>query len=421
MNSHDFALQMDQADVLKSFRNQFFHNPSEIYLDGNSLGKLPLKTQEIIQNTLNEQWGHSLISSWNKNWLALPKRISDKFARLLNTNPKEIIIGESTSVRLYQLVFSLLNSKRFPLNIVTDHLQFPSDRYILEGLANQFNLKGVTVIDYGQEIFADEEQLKQSISQKPGIYCLSLVTYKSSYRYNLLELNQWAAKYNSIIVWDFSHAVGALEIDCKTTKTLLAVGCTYKYMNGGPGAPAFLYIHETLLPYLSNPIQGWFGHNTPFLFADFYESAKGIERFGIGTPPILSLQAIEVGVDIILKAGIRNLEQKSHALGAYFISLIEELIHTTPFCIESPTAAQQRGSHVSLSHPKAWQICQALQDQTIGDKKIIPDFRPPHFIRFGITPLYTSYSDLWETAQQLVLIESQKVYENYPTDYSSVP
>ena len=176
MNSHDFALQMDQADVLKSFRNQFFHNPSEIYLDGNSLGKLPLKTQEIIQNTLNEQWGHSLISSWNKNWLALPKRISDKFARLLNTNPKEIIIGESTSVRLYQLVFSLLNSKRFPLNIVTDHLQFPSDRYILEGLANQFNLKGVTVIDYGQEIFADEEQLKQSISQKPGIYCLSLVT-----------------------------------------------------------------------------------------------------------------------------------------------------------------------------------------------------------------------------------------------------
>lgn len=415
MNDKQYAFKKDTEDPLKFFRNAFYHTPNEIYLDGNSLGKLPLKAKENLVTAVTEEWGKTLISSWNFHWLDRPNQIASKYARLLNLNSDEIIIGESTSIRLYQVIYALLQSKQFSNLLGTDSLQFPSDLYILEGIAKNESIE-MSVISYSQENHAELKLLKKRIKDKPGIYCLSLVSYKSGYRYPLKLLNQWALKHNSIIVWDFSHAIGAITIDCKETKTLIAVGCTYKYMNGGPGSPAFLYVHKKLISLLSNPIKGWFGHRSPFTFSSQFNPSQTIERFGVGTPSILSLTAIEAGVDLILEAGIKAIEQKSISQSNYFISLIEAQLLPIGFTLETPLHPYERGSHVSISHKDAWPICQALLDEKVRGVKIIPDFRPPHFIRFGITPLYTQYIDLWDTVQQLIFIVSSNTYKNYSDD-----
>jgi len=420
MNDRHYALKRDAEDPLKSFRNAFYHNPNEIYLDGNSLGKLPLRAQEKVGEALTEEWGKTLIGSWNAHWLDRPKRIASKYAKLLHLNSEEIILGESTSVRLYQVIHALLHCDQFPKHLGTDSLQFPSDLYILEGIAKNESLE-MSILSYSQETHAEVELLKKTIQDKPGIYCLSLVSYKSGYRYPLKKLNQWASKHNSIIVWDFSHAVGAISIDCKATETLVAVGCTYKYMNGGPGSPAFLYVNKKLISSLSNPIKGWFGHRFPFSFSSQFDPSQSIERFGAGTPSILSLTAVEAGVDLILEAGMLSIEQKSKAQSDYFISLIETELLPLGFSIETPSHRQERGSHVSISHKAAWPICLALQDEKVQGVKIIPDFRPPHFIRFGITPLYTRYVDLWDTVQKLIFIVTSNTFKNYSDQQPIVP
>ena len=408
------AQKLDQEDILANFKNYFENNSNEIYLDGNSLGKLPKKTLKILQETIQNQWGKRLIRSWNEIWLDLPLGLAKKYGALLNIKKEEVIIGESTSVRLYQILHALINSKKYTNKLSSDNLNFPTDLYVLEGLANEFNLSKVNLINYKQEIFADLNLLKKNIQNNQGIYCLSLVTFKSSFLYPMKDLNLWAEENNSIIVWDLSHAIGAVEIDLKETQTKIALGCSYKFMNGGPGSPAFLFIQKKLQDLLHNPIKGWFGHQNPFNFAPNYLPDSGINRFASGTTQVLSMQAMEPGIDITLEAGIKNLRKKSIALSEFFLNGIEEELIPLGFKIQSPSNSDFRGSHLTISHPASWQICQALIQGESNALKVIPDYRPPNLLRFGIAPLYTSYENIFRVLiriKEIVKTESYKKFE----------
>ena len=408
------AQKLDQEDILANFKNYFENNSNEIYLDGNSLGKLPKKTLKILQETIQNQWGKRLIRSWNEIWLDLPLGLAKKYGALLNIKKEEVIIGESTSVRLYQILHALINSKKYTNKLSSDNLNFPTDLYVLEGLANEFNLSKVNLINYKQEIFADLNLLKKNIQNNQGIYCLSLVTFKSSFLYPMKDLNLWAEENNSIIVWDLSHAIGAVEIDLKETQTKIALGCSYKFMNGGPGSPAFLFIQKKLQDLLHNPIKGWFGHQNPFNFAPNYLPDSGINRFASGTTQVLSMQAMEPGIDITLEAGIKNLRKKSIALSEFFLNGIEEELIPLGFKIQSPSNSDLRGSHLTISHPASWQICQALIQGESNALKVIPDYRPPNLLRFGIAPLYTSYENILRVLiriKEIVKTESYKKFE----------
>ena len=408
------AQKLDQEDILANFKNYFENNSNEIYLDGNSLGKLPKKTLKILQETIQNQWGKRLIRSWNEIWLDLPLGLAKKYGALLNIKKEEVIIGESTSVRLYQILHALINSKKYTNKLSSDNLNFPTDLYVLEGLANEFNLSKVNLINYKQEIFADLNLLKKNIQNNQGIYCLSLVTFKSSFLYPMKDLNLWAEENNSIIVWDLSHAIGAVEIDLKETQTKIALGCSYKFMNGGPGSPAFLFIQKKLQDLLHNPIKGWFGHQNPFNFAPNYLPDSGINRFASGTTQVLSMQAMEPGIDITLEAGIKNLRKKSIALSEFFLNGIEEELIPLGFKIQSPSNSDLRGSHLTISHPASWQICQALIQGESNAVKVIPDYRPPNLLRFGIAPLYTSYENIFRVLiriKEIVKTESFKKFE----------
>ena len=410
------AKALDQNDPLWYMRERFVHQKNEIYMDGNSLGKLPKVAVQNLDQSIRKQWGERLIRSWNETWLELPLRIAKKYSQLLNTKKEEILIGESTSVRLYQIIHALLRSGLFKKHLGSDKLNFPTDLYILQGLVKDLSLESPTVVAYDQEIIADLELLKTAIQNNPGIYCLSLVSYKSAFLYPMKSMNLWAAKHQSVIVWDLSHAVGAVPIDLKASHSKIALGCSYKYMNGGPGAPAFLFVEETLQQQLFNPIQGWFGHQSPFSFDSQYLPENGINRFAIGTPPILSMQAMEAGIDLVLEAGIKNIRNKSEQLCQFFLSGVVSRLVALGFALESPTEISNHGAHITLSHTASWQICKALIHG--GSNKVpvvIPDFRPPAFIRFGIAPLYTSFEDLYKVIcrlEEIILKKEHLLYDN---------
>ncbi|MEN8768387.1 MAG: aminotransferase class V-fold PLP-dependent enzyme [Candidatus Arcticimaribacter sp.] len=413
MNRREIAQERDRKDPLAHFKTAFFHPENEIYLDGNSLGKLPLKAEENINTLLLEQWGKHLIRSWNDHWLDLPKRLAAKLAQLLNVNTKEVLVGESTSVNLFKVAHALIQSGHYPKQFLTDSLNFPTDNYILEGISRENALAKPICINYTSDLKADFSLLKETISINPGVICLSLVSYKSAYYYPMKALNLHAKENNSIIIWDLSHAVGAVAIDLKETKSLVAIGCTYKYLNGGPGSPAFIYLDQALSPKLLSPIQGWFGHAKPFDFSQEYHPAPGIEKFDAGTPTVLSLTAMEAGIDITLAAGIKNIRAKSLVLSSSLIAQIQTELVPLGYVLESPEKEEERGSHVTISHQESWRICQCLLHGNEKRPKIIPDFRPPHYIRLGIAPLYIGHEDLWLTIERFKEIVLEKEYEYY--------
>jgi len=413
MNRREKAKERDRKDPLANFKASFFHSKNEIYLDGNSLGKLPLKAKENIAMLMQEQWGGNLIRSWNDHWLDLPKRLAAKLARLLGADAKEILVGESTSVNLYKVAHALIQSGHYPKQFLTDSLNFPTDNYILEGISRENAMEKPICIQYTSDLKADINLLKNQIIAQPGVICLSLVSYKSAYYYPMKVLNLHAKKHNSIIIWDLSHAVGAVAIDLKETNTLAAIGCTYKYLNGGPGSPAFIYLDNSLIPHLMSPIQGWFGHAKPFDFSQDYLPAKGIEKFDAGTPTVLSLAAMEAGIDLTLTAGIESIRIKSLALSNFFLDTFYTELTPLGYVLESPEKEDERGAHITLSHKASWRICQCLLHGKEQRPKIIPDFRPPHYIRLGMAPLYIGYEDIWHTLERLKEIALNKEFEQY--------
>lgn len=414
------ANYLDTQDVLKTFRKEFYHNSNEIYLDGNSLGKLPVKAKDSINNVVENQWGQNLIRSWNDHWLSLSARIESKLATLLGGSPDELKVGESTSVNLYKLIHALLSSTIVPKNLITDSLNFPTDVYIMEGLAKQFHCNPTTIVSYSSDLKADLNLLKKEIKENPGIVCLSLVSYKSSWLYPMRSLNEYAEENNSIIVWDLSHAVGVVDVHFIESKTKIALGCTYKFLNGGPGAPSFIYIKKDLISRLNSPIQGWFGHEKPFDFSLPFIPAKGINRFDAGTPQILSMVAMEAGIDLTIQAGVKRIRQKSQAQTQFLVELINLKLHPYGFEIETPSNSNERGSHITLKHKESWRICKALIVGKAAGVKVIPDFRPPDYLRLGVAPIYTSYLDLFLSIERIEQIMQTREYEDISSEMPTV-
>jgi kynureninase len=410
----DQVLALDKNDELAAFKDHFVQNDQLIYLDGNSLGKLPKKSVNLINDLVTNQWGQNLIRSWNDHWIDLSQKTAAKIAQLVGAAPDEIFVGDTTSINLYKLLFGALTIQKGKQKILTDSLNFPSDLYVLEGLVTQhFKNHSLEKIPTLDGIITDLKTLESYFDAQTALLTLSLVTYKSAFLYPMAKVNAIAHQHNSLVIWDLSHATGAVPIDLNGSNADMAVGCTYKYLNGGPGAPAFLYVKKALQSQLSNPIWSWFSHQAPFKFDPNYSAAKGIDKFAISTPSILSLAPIQVGVDILLKAGMAAIREKSILQTELMLTMITHQLYPLGFKIASPFNADTRGSHISIAHPEAYRINRAMIAPLNNTKIIIPDFRPPNQIRLGIAPLYTSFMDLYQSIERIRHIVMTKEYERF--------
>lgn len=397
---------------LERFRERFYiDDPELVYLDGNSLGRLPIATIQKMRDVIEKQWGSGLIRSWNEHWLEMVKRIRQKLSSLLGADYDELLIADSTSINLYKLTLACLDAQPEHGELLTDKANFPSDLYILQGLCDRFPARvSLRELSTGDIDFENtESRLLDNLTSSTKLVVLSHVHYQSGYAYAMDRINQAAERVGAQVIWDVSHSIGAMPIDVRESRCALMVGCCYKYLNGGPGAPAFLYVKRELQEQLKNPIQGWFGAANPFDFSDRYQASSGIEKFAVGTPNILSLAAIEPGIDLTLEAGIERIRECSVELTERFIKRVDGFPREWGMRIGTPRNPAQRGSHVSLVHPNAWQITQAL----IQHWKVIPDFRGPNIIRFGVTPLYTTEAEIDKASEALEMILAKKSYLDF--------
>ena len=418
-----FARKADDNDLLKNFKNQFYiSDENTIYLDGNSLGRLPVQTQKLIAEITEKQWGDKLIESWNSNWYHKSVELGDKIARIIGASKGEVIVCDSTSVNLFKLAQaviaytkSLSNSNHQKKRIVSDSFNFPTDLYVLQGvLSNAGPGYRLDLVHSKNDTTICTKELQHKITSKTALVVLSLVSFKSSFLYNAKEITNLAHEKGAFILWDLSHAAGAVPIELNNMNADFAIGCTYKFLNGGPGSPAYLYVRKDLQELINSPIQGWFGEKNPFKFELNYSPAPGIRKFLAGTPPVISQLAIEPGIDITLNAGIQNIREKSILQSEYFIFLVKKFLSKKEFSIGSPLDFRERGSHVSLKHNEAYRICQALIHPKSHTFKIIPDFREPNNIRFGITPLYTTFTELMNTVFRITEIVTKKEFTRFP-------
>ena len=413
-----YAVELDTHDPLAHFRERFvIADPDLIYMDGNSLGRLPKATIPLAEDLLQQQWGTRLIRSWNEGWFTAPERIGAKIAALIGAQPDEVIVADSTSVNLFKLVVSTLRIQNGRTRILTDNLNFPSDLYILQGAIDLLDKQHhLHVVSSPDAIYGPTSDLQAHLNDKVALLTLSHTVFKSGYTYDMAAMTAAAHKVGALVLWDLSHSVGALPIRLNEAQVDLAIGCTYKYLNGGPGAPAFLYIRRDLQERLSNPITGWMGQKNLFNFESAYQPATGLRRFLTGTAPIVSLSLIESGVDLLLEAGLDNLRAKSEQQSDYLIALWEAVLAPLEYRLNSPRSVQQRGSHISLGHDEGLRIDLTL----LNDMHVLPDFRTPDNIRLGIAPLYTSFQDIHATVMRLQHIVTERLYEKYSTETPTV-
>ncbi len=406
-----YADQLDAADDLAGLRQAFVHKePDLIYLDGNSLGRLPRFAIDMVNDLVQRQWGERLIRGWNEGWFDLPERIGAKIARLIGAAPDEVILADSTSVNLFKLVVAALRARPGRVRIVSDDLNFPSDLYILQGVADLLNAGHEIALAYSADgIHGPVEAILGLLDHSTALLTLSHVTFKSGFLYDMKALTAAAHAVGALTLWDLSHSVGVVPIDLNGSDVDLAVGCCYKYLNGGPGAPAFLYIRRDLQDRLVNSIAGWMGQQNMFDFDLTYTPAAGLRRFLTGTPPVVSLALIEPGVDLVLAAGIERLRAKSIAQTEYLIDLWQQRLAPLGYTLNSPRDPARRGSHISLGHPAGLGIDLAL----INELNVLPDFRAPDNIRLGIAPLYTSFRDLYIAVERLAQAVTEKRYLKY--------
>lgn len=399
-------MEFDQTDPLADFRAKFAIDPGLIYLDGNSLGCLPVETKEWVDRVVDHQWGDRLIRSWNDGWWDLQLRLGDLLAPILGAQVGEVIISDSTSVNLFKLAGAAVGARPGRTRIITDDLNFSSDVYVLGGIAAAAGLELVVVKSDG--VHGPLDAIAAELDERTSLVSLSHTTYMSGYTYDMAAVNEITHEAGALVLWDTSHSVGSVPIDFEGTGTDLAVGCTYKYLNGGPGSPAFLYVRGSLQTTLQNPISAWWAHEAPFDLSLEFTPTEGIRRFHTGTMPIISTAAIEPGIQLVREAGVGAIREKSIALTEFFVELWETELHDLGFEMASPTESAYRGSHVSLSHPDAWPITKALID--LGN--VIPDFREPDTIRFGFAPLYTSFVEVHTAVQRLKSLIENGVHHN---------
>ena len=395
MHRHD-AEALDAADPLAGYREAFDLPDGVIYLDGNSLGPLPRATAQRLGEAMQAEWGQGLITSWNAaGWIDAPQRVGAKIAGLIGAKAHEVVVADSTSVNLFKLAAGALSLTPGRRTILTEAGNFPTDIYVLEGLAA---LSGATLRA------VDRDQLVEAIDADTAVVVLTHVDYKSARCWDLSAVTAAIQAKGALVLWDLSHTTGALAVDLNAAGADLAVGCGYKYLNGGPGAPAFLYVAERHQAAIRSPLSGWMGHAEPFAFEPSFRAAPDIRAQLCGTPPILGIAALEVGVDLVLAAGAGAVEAKGRALCDLFIELV--MARDLGLTLTGPCEMSERGLHVSLAHPEAYALVQALIA-----RGVIGDFREPDIARFGFSPLFLRYTDVWDAVDTMAEVLKTQAWD----------
>jgi kynureninase len=425
--SRDFAFQLDSQDKLASCRDQFLiPDPDLIYFDGNSLGMMPKAAQVKAKEVVEEQWSRDLIRGWNKGWWEAPSRIGDKIGKIIGAAEGQTLVSDTVSLNLFKLATSALTLQPHRKRIITDTFNFPSDLYILQGIKhllshggldtlrdNRASLLDHQIIQIGaadNDITPDLAALEAAIDENTALVTLSHVVFKSGYMYDMQRITELAHNKGALVLWDLSHSVGSVPIRLDDCNADFAIGCTYKYLNGGPGAPGFLYVNKKIQDQLTSPIWGWWGQKNPFDFGLDYEPAPGAQRFLVGTQPMISLLTMEAALEPTLNAGMDAIRAKSILMTDYASFLTESWLAPLGFSLGSPADSAKRGSHISIRHADGYRINRAL----IEEMNVIPDFRAPDNIRLGFAPLYLSFVEVREGFDRIKRVMEEKRYEKYP-------
>jgi kynureninase len=409
-----YAEHLDAADPLAGFRDRFELDESLIYLDGNSLGPLPRATGARIAEVVSQEWGSGLVRSWNR-WIDLPRQAGDLLGeQLLGAAPGQVVVCDSTTVNLYKLACAALDAGPGRDVIVTDDDNFPTDRYVLQGIAAQRGCQ-LRMIAADLNHGVHDGALRRAIDERTALVCLSHVAYRSAALADMETFTRLAHDAGALVLWDLCHSAGAVPVDLDRCGADLAVGCTYKYLNGGPGAPAFLYVRSELQHRLRQPVWGWFGQRDQFSMGPAYDPAPGIGAFLTGTPQIVGTAAVQEGARLLAEAGIGRLRAKGTALTGYLISLADAWLARYGISVASPRQDSRRGAHVTLSHQHAWPISQALTQENV-----IGDYRTPNRIRLAPAPAYTRYTDVWDAMDTLRRVMASRSYQHLPAERSVV-
>ncbi|PMS17397.1 kynureninase [Trinickia dabaoshanensis] len=395
MKTRADALALDRDDPLAPLRDRFALTPDVIYLDGNSLGVPPAAAAARAQAVIAKEWTQGLIRSWNTaGWFALPRRLGHKLAPLVGAAADEIVVTDTISVNLFKLLSAALRMahERDPSRrvIVSERANFPTDLYIAQGLIEQLD-RG-----YSLRLVDDPAELPDAIGADTALAMITHVNYRTGYMHDMASLTQLIQRAGAFALWDLAHSAGAVPVDLNAVGADFAVGCTYKYLNGGPGSPAFAWVAKRHQDALVQPLSGWWGHAAPFEMNPVYTPGGGIGRFLCGTQPIVSMSLVEAGLDVFLETDMAAIRRKSLALTDAFIDLVQTRCADHPLTLVTPRAHTQRGSHVSFEHPHGYEVMQALIA-----RGVIGDYREPHVLRFGFTPLYTRFADVWDAVETL--------------------
>jgi len=394
MIARSLAEELDRADPLARFRDRFAIDDAGLYMDGNSLGRPPLAVEGSVAAAL-AAWRTDLILAW-RDWIRVPRRIGDAIATsVLEARVGEVVVGDSTSVNLYKAAAAAIAARPGRTTLISGDDNFPTDLYVLQSLVAQHSLR-LKVLPADPVHGLAPSMLAEATGPDTALVCLSHVAYRSGALLDMAEATRIAHAAGALILWDVSHSAGSVVVPLQSSGADLAVGCSYKYLNGGPGAPSFVYVREALQQSLRQPIWGWFGHREQFRMAAEFEPADGIERFLVGVPAILSTIGIEAGVAVIAEAGVAGVQAKGRAMTDLLIALADDWLAPHGFVLASPRDGARRGAHVSLRHPGAKEFVKALIAH-----RITPDFRPPDMIRFGPAPLYTRFVDVWDALDRL--------------------
>ena len=412
--AREYALALDEADPLGGFAAEFVPAPGVLYLDGNSLGRLPRSTAGRVAEVVADEWGGGLVRSWS-SWISLARRTGDLIGTsLLGAGPGEVVVADSTSVNLYKLAWAAVSARPGRSVVLSTADEFPTDRYVLQGLCAAL---GLTLRDVRADIDAgvSVDSVVQALDPSVAVVVLSHVAYRSGALLDLPAITAATHEAGALVLWDLSHSGGSVPVGLSAASADLAVGCTYKYLNGGPGSPAYLYVRSDLQPELRQPIQGWFGAADQFAMHPGYEPGPGIDRFLVGTPPVLSLVGVEEGARVLAAAGIDRLRAKGQAMTSYLVTLSDAWLAPLGFRLASPRDPALRGSHVSLEHQRAWQVCQALLDRAV-----VPDYRTPDRLRLGPAPLTSRFVEVYDALAVIRHVVSSGAHLGYPREIARV-
>ena len=402
--SLDDCRALDARDPMARLRDRFALPEGIIYLDGNSLGALPKATEARVRDVITRQWGGDLIKSWNMHdWIGLPRRVGAKIAALIGARAHEVVVADSTSLNVFKALYAALGHRPGRRVILSDDGNFPTDLYMAQGLAELLDDKHELVV-------VPAERIAQSLTDYVAVLMLTEVDYRTGRRHDMRALTKAAHEAGALALWDLAHSAGAFPVDLNGCDVDFAVGCGYKYLTGGPGAPAFIFVAERWQNAATQPLFGWMGHDAPFAFDLDYRPRRGpgddIGRFLVGTPPILSLAALEAGLDQFAGLDMAEVQRKSIALGDLFIALVEQELAGHGLALASPRDGAARGSQVSFRHPEGYPIMQALIA-----RGVIGDFRAPDILRFGFTPLYVRFEDVWQAVAHLRAVMAEQAWQ----------